>query len=93
MANGKLRLNLEALRLKSFETTADRAAERGTVRGLDSGCGFCTACTGCTNSCGAVTWCVGSCAGGTACAGASYSDSGCEPTWDNTCHMNCSDAC
>ena len=103
MPNGKLRLDLAALRLKSFETTADPGAERGTVRGMDQDCGACTYCTGCTNSCGQVTWCIGSCNGPTGCGGASQTDSDCEPSWagtcwdetcyDGTCHDTCNYTC
>ena len=78
MADGKLRLNLAALRLKSFETTPDPQATRGTVVGMDDdSCTNCSACTACTNSCGQMTWCIGSCGGPSGCGGASQTDSGC----------------
>ncbi|HEU0012537.1 MAG TPA: hypothetical protein VFQ45_02600 [Longimicrobium sp.] len=91
MANGKLRLNLAELRLKSFETTAGPSAERGTVRGMDQ-CGACTYCTACTNSCGAATWCIDSCAGPSNDSGASQTDC-CNETGAFTCFETCSETC
>lgn len=89
MSDGKLRLNLAALRLKSFDTTPNVEAERGTVQGM--ACEVCSQCTGCTNctlatyGCSQVTYC-GYGTGG--CPGASATDSYgphtqyCEPeTW------------
>jgi hypothetical protein len=90
MSDGKLRLNLAALRLKSFDTTPDVKAERGTVLGMV--CEPCSQCTGCTNctaatyGCSQITYCgYGT---GPVCPGASATDSYgpytqyCEPeTW------------
>ena len=75
MSDGKLRLNLAALRLKSFETTPHPSVLRGTVVGMDDD--SCSACTFCTNSCSAMTWCIGTCGGPTNCNNASVTDSGC----------------
>jgi hypothetical protein len=91
MPSDKLRLNLAALRLKSFETTPDPNAARGTVVGMDDD--SCGACTFCTNSCGQMTWCIGSCGGGSGCTGASQTDSGCEESWNGTCYETCQWTC
>ncbi|HWK88413.1 MAG TPA: hypothetical protein VNP72_00410 [Longimicrobium sp.] len=68
MPNGKLRLNLADLRLKSFETTESPPSVRGTVKGMEQ-------CTGCTNWSGSgcqMTYCDD--------GGASQSES-CDFTW------------
>jgi hypothetical protein len=80
MPSGKLRLNLAALRLKSFETTPDTGAMRGTVAGMDeSQCSPCTNCTFNTATCSALTMCGnGSCQN--TCLNASVTDSNCYGT-------------
>jgi hypothetical protein len=101
MSTGKLRLSLSALRLKSFETTPDPKAGRGTVVGMDQVCSDCTFCSGCSG-CTAVTCQAGAsacswntCGENTNCAGASHTDSGaytqyCDPdTWYCTEYTPC----
>lgn len=96
MSSGKIRLNLEALRLKSFETTDGPNAERGTVKGMDCNEGFpggCTYCTACTASCGMYSFCIGTCGGPSYCTGASQTDSGCQESWNGTCYETCYYTC
>jgi len=92
MSDGKLRLNLAALRLKSFETTPDTGGARGTVLGMDSECSQCTGCTQCTlatygcsqaTNCGAVScWQSGGCPGASATDSTGPNTQYCEPeTW------------
>lgn len=57
MADRKLRLNLEALRIKSFETSPGSGLQKGTVHGHQEPCGTCTFCTNCTG----WTLCPASC--------------------------------
>lgn len=79
MSNRKLRLDLAGLRLKSFETTPQPGAMRGTVMGMDSECDTCTGCTQCTAAtygCSQVTNCgYVSCYQSGGCPGASATDS------------------
>lgn len=49
MPNGKLRLSLADLRLKSFETTGSTTPVRGTVQAMEQ-CGWCSNCSNSTCS-------------------------------------------
>ncbi|HEU0012535.1 MAG TPA: hypothetical protein VFQ45_02590 [Longimicrobium sp.] len=83
MPNGKLRLNLADLRLKSFETTESPTPARGTVQGMEQ-CGACTYCTmsearlACYNN---------------TCLNASQTDTGCPDSWNGTCDGSCYGTC
>jgi hypothetical protein len=63
MSNGKLRLNLAALRVKSFKTTPSSQTLKGTVLGMDD------------SNCTQATWCTVDSCTNTECAGASIADS------------------
>ena len=70
--HGKLKLNLDDLRVESFETTAQAGHAEGTVQALCDGtdeCGNCTECTNCSE-------CTG-CTDCTACTDCSAVTHGC----------------
>ena len=79
MDNGqKLRVNLQALRIKSFDTTDPARQQAGTVHGLD--CTDCSNCTGCSNCSG--------CSNCTACSNCSGC-SMCSMSTAVSCDLSC----
>ncbi|HEU0012536.1 MAG TPA: hypothetical protein VFQ45_02595 [Longimicrobium sp.] len=83
MPNGKLRLNLADLRLKSFETTESPTPARGTVQGMEQ-CGACTYCTVSEARLACYNW---------TCNNASQTDTGCYESWNGTCDDSCYGTC
>ena len=73
----KISLDLDALRVESFETTTDARTARGTVRGAESAEPTeATHCGSCEASCG-PTFCLFTCG------------QSCEPTCGDSCHGSC----
>ncbi|HEX5869898.1 MAG TPA: hypothetical protein VFY65_05775 [Longimicrobium sp.] len=87
----KLRLQLDDLRIDTFDTTAPQRA-RGTVFGEQCTCwtqcgqNTCPGCPTCDASCNGT--CAGSCNG--TCASC---DASCNGTCDWTCDYTCGDSC
>ncbi|HEU0014430.1 MAG TPA: hypothetical protein VFQ45_12140 [Longimicrobium sp.] len=74
----KLRLNVDELRVESFDTAAGSGAGRGTVHAaqVQADC-----CDGCCDGCGCGCSCRGTCWGRQSCPG--Y----------HTCDISCPDSC
>jgi hypothetical protein len=99
----KLKLDLDGLRIDSFDTTPANAVERkGTVQGqfdtavascdgtCDNTCDGCSCCCTCCPSCGGTCetcYTCGTCPGQWSCDGSCYGSCG------DTCYYSCGGSC